>query len=65
MAKQDLQKTTLWLSKRDAQKLSEYYGQRGSLSKVVRALIARHVSRLEAKTAEHIREPLTETEISL
>lgn len=61
----DLQKTTLYLSRSDKELIQKYYSQRGTLSQIVRALLHRHVERLESRTAEHVGEQLTEVEIQL
>lgn len=65
MPKEELTKTTLWLSKRDRERLTQFYGQRGSTSKVVRALLHRHLDRLENRTNEFLGEKLTEIEINV
>lgn len=60
----ELHRTTIYLSKADLQKVQMFYGQRGSLSEILRKLLHRHVERLESKTAEHAGEALEDLEVA-
>ena len=54
----------IWLPESDIQQLQTFYPHYGSISKVIRLLVQRHISRMQNKTQEILGEKLTELDLT-